>query len=156
MNCGATGETCATCPLCERVLAARAGSYPLTIAELEESVVVLHEHQAYPGWCVLLLKDHAEHLADLDGARQQRVWSEVARVADAIRAAVKPARINYECLGNVIPHIHWHVIPRFIPPLDPDPTATVWVRPALELNRGTEPARAGELIASIRSHLTRT
>ncbi len=154
MNSGATGEGCANCPLCERVRAALAGSYPFTIAELEETVVVLHEHQAYPGWCVLLLKNHAEHLADLDGARQQRLWGEVARVADAVRAAVNPARINYECLGNVVPHVHWHVIPRFAPPLDPDPRATVWVRPALELNCGADVARAGEVIADIRSRLT--
>lgn len=145
-----------SCAGCERIAAgSRPGSAwsQLFIAELEETAVYLHEHQRYQGWCVLFLKDHAEHLADLPIERQSRIFTEVARVANAVRTAMKPRRINYECLGNQLHHVHWHVIPRYAAPMDPDPSETVWVRPAAERNAGVTPERAADLIARLRSAL---
>lgn len=145
-----------SCAGCERIAA---GSRPgsawshLFITELAETSVYLHEHQRYEGWCVLFLKDHAEHLADLPIERQSRIFAEVARVANAVRTAMKPRRLNYECLGNQLAHVHWHVIPRYAAPVDPDPNETVWVRPADERNVGVTSERAVELIARLRAAL---
>lgn len=136
------------CPACTRLGAIRTD--PLFITELRESVVVLHAHQPVEGWCVLLLKDHAEHLHELSLERQQRLWADVGDVARAVDAAFSPRRINYECLGNVMAHVHWHVIPRYLPPVDPEPGATVWVRPASWLDCGVEADRARAVIARIR------
>jgi diadenosine tetraphosphate (Ap4A) HIT family hydrolase len=142
------------CPACERIAKLNAGSPgPLHVVTLTETAVYLHEHQRYEGWCVLFLKDHAEHLADLPLERQSRIFAEVARVANAVRTAMKPRRINYECLGNQLNHVHWHVIPRYAAPVDPDPNETVWVRPAAERNAGVAPERVGTLIARIRNQL---
>lgn len=138
----------ASCPLCARLEDAAA---TLRICELRESVVFLHEHQRYEGWCVLVLKDHAEHLHALPVHRQLRLWEDVAQVAGAITRAFAPARINYECLGNVVGHVHWHVIPRYTEPFDPDPRATVWVRPAAERDCGVTAERARELIGRLRA-----
>ncbi len=123
---------------------------PLLIAEFDETAVFLHAHQRYEGWCVLFLKEHAEHLSDLTVERQARVFAEVARAAAAVRAALTPRRINYECLGNQLAHVHWHVIPRYEPPRDPQPGETVWVRPGAERDCGVDPARAAELVERIR------
>lgn len=76
-----------------------------------------------------VLREHAEHLDELSLAAQSAVFAEVARVARAVRRVVRARtghapRINYECLGNVVPHVHWHVIPRHRD--DPTPRATVW------------------------------
>ena len=144
------------CAGCERVGAgARPGSAwsHLFIAELAETSVFLHEHQFYEGWCVLFLTDHADHLADLPVHRQARIFADVARVAGAVRAAMNPRRINYECLGNQLSHVHWHVIPRYTHPIDPDPTETVWVRPATERNAGVTPEKAAAIIAKLRGAL---
>jgi diadenosine tetraphosphate (Ap4A) HIT family hydrolase len=122
----------------------------LRICELRESVVFLHEHQRYEGWCVLVLKEHAEHLVDLPLSRQVRLWEDVAQVAGAIVRGFSPRRLNYECLGNVAGHVHWHVIPRYAEPVDPEPGATVWVRPAAERNCGVSAERAAELIGRLR------
>ncbi|MBX3403150.1 MAG: HIT family protein [Phycisphaeraceae bacterium] len=137
----------ATCPLCARLDDPTAA---LRVCELRESVVFLHEHQRYEGWCVLVLKDHAVHLAALPMPRQVRLWEDVSQVASAITRAFAPARINYECLGNVVGHVHWHVIPRYTEPADPDPRATVWVRPAAERDCGVSVDRAAELIGKLR------
>lgn len=144
------------CPACRRLASiGRADSdwAPYFIAELQETAVYLHEHQRYEGWCVLFLKEHAEHLADLPVERQSRIFADVARVAGAVRAAFNPRRINYECLGNQLAHVHWHVIPRYAAPADPDPTETVWVRPAAERNAGVSPERAANLIEQLRRAL---
>lgn len=142
------------CPACRRIASLGAGEWgSLFIRELDETAVFLHEHQRYEGWCVLLLKEHVEHLADLPVERQSRIFAEVARVARAVRAVTHPRRINYECLGNQLAHVHWHVIPRYAPPQDPDPTETVWVRPVTERNAGVNPDKAADLIAAIRTVL---
>lgn len=117
------------CPLCN--VLERGSGHPGFLAELHEGVVLLGENQGCPGWCVLVLKEHVEHMAELSIPRQQRVFAEVAKVAAAVRAVFPtsgkgggPVRINYECLGNLVGHIHWHIIPRHAD--DPEPTKAVW------------------------------
>lgn len=136
------------CSGCARVR--RGADHPLYIATLRESVVFLHEHQVLPGWCVLMLKEHREHLHELPDDTQARLWQDVADAARAIAQATGARRMNYECLGNQLAHIHWHVIPRFEPPTDPDPRNVVWVRPSADLACGVDPDRANDLIWAIR------
>ena len=138
-----------TCPACRRIESIRAGDDPLFIAELGESFCVLHKHQRYEGWCVLWLKDHHEHLALLPPSRQLRLAEDVARTSAAIHRAFNPARINFECLGNIVPHIHWHIIPRRA--TDPDPRSTIWVRPEAETESGVTQEQRRRLIAAIRT-----
>jgi diadenosine tetraphosphate (Ap4A) HIT family hydrolase len=136
------------CPICDRIDGCRRGQEPSFIAELPQSIAVLHDHQPCEGWCVLWLKDHVEHLADLPLRRQAALWEDVARVAAAVRVALSPRRLNYACLGNQVPHVHWHVIPRHAD--DPDPAATVWSRPMSEQRRAVSPERRDALIGAIR------
>ena len=139
------------CPACRRIALSRAGTNPFFIAELSESLAVLHDHQPYDGWCVLVLKDHAEHLHALPIERQQRLAADVGRVAAAIVKAFSPKRINYECLGNQLAHVHWHVIPRYDAPKDPDPRNVVWVRPAHELQCAVDPKKRDEMILRLQT-----
>lgn len=139
----------AACPACVRLEKVRRGDDPFFIAELRESIWVLHEHQAYEGWCVLFLKDHHERLEELSRERQARLWEDVMDVGAAIRRAFGPRRLNIECLGNVVAHVHWHVIPRYGSPIDPDPTSTVWTRPRAELECGVEIERRKALICRV-------
>lgn len=137
-----------SCPLCA---AARARG-PDHLASLDECEIVLGENQGCPGWCVAILRDHAEHMDELTIDRQARVWGDVARVARAIRRVLAtngegggPVRLNYECLGNVVPHIHWHIVPRHAG--EPDLRAPVWLRSPDAL-RGSLAPEARQLLAS--------
>ena len=64
-----------------------------------------------------------------------------------------PVRINYECLGNVAPHVHWHVIPRHAN--DPTPTQTVWGWSAEQMRGDAMAAQRAGLIESIRAAIAR-
>lgn len=143
-----------TCFGCQRVARAAAGADPCLIAPLRESMAVLHAHQAYPGWCVLWAREHAEHLHHWPAARQARLWQDVGDVARAIAEFTGCRRLNYENLGNVVAHVHWHVIPRYDPPLDPDPGAPVWTRARTELECGVTDAQRKRLVAGLRERLT--
>ena len=71
--------------------------------------------------------------------------------AQAVRKGFAPVRINYECLGNTLAHIHWHVIPRF--EWDPQPESPIWVRSKEERNIGVEPERLAFLLDKMRSRV---
>jgi diadenosine tetraphosphate (Ap4A) HIT family hydrolase len=136
------------CPACDRLTRARPGDDPFFLATLRESVVILHKHQKYEGWCTLWLRDHHEHLGRLSRERQLALSQDVADVAAAMHAAFDPIRINYECLGNVVAHVHWHLIPRRA--TDPDPRATVWVRASDETDCGYTPEQCERLVAALK------
>lgn len=147
-----------TCPLCEVAARCRSGREPLAIGELAESFAVLSENQGCQGWCVLVLKEHAEHLDALPLDRQARLFEDVARIARAIRRVFPaggadggPPRINYECLGNLVAHIHWHVIPRHAG--DPEPTKPVWGRAPEQLRGSLSRAELASLAGRLREAL---
>jgi diadenosine tetraphosphate (Ap4A) HIT family hydrolase len=140
-----------SCEACDRIALIRRDENPNFIAEMSESFAVLADEQGYEGWCILLLKDHHEHLAMLSSHRQARLWDDVSRVAGGITRDLKPALINYECLGNLLHHIHWHVIPRYSN--DPDPQMPIWVRPPEERRGNISPSRRTELIQILRRAL---
>ncbi|HJQ84792.1 MAG TPA: HIT family protein [Candidatus Binatia bacterium] len=139
------------CSACARVASIAAGTNPDFIATLAESHVTLADEQAYPGYCILLLKDHHEHLAELPRERQSRLWDDVAQVAGALQRELAPVRINYACLGNFVTHVHWHVIPRYAD--DPEAQHPIWVRPLAERRMTLPEAERRRLVARLRAAL---
>lgn len=73
----------------------------------------LQPSASFRGYCILVLKRHAVELDDLTPEERAALIEDIARVAHAIRAVCKPKKLNYEILGNVVPHIHVHIIPRY-------------------------------------------
>ena len=139
------------CLACERIEQIRLVKNPWFVRELEESYLVLSDEQRYTGWSILLLKDHHEHLVRLPVERQLRLFGDVAKAAAAVQKAFSPQRLNYECLGNTLAHIHWHVIPRYS--WDPQPKSPVWVRPAEERQVTVPDEERDGLVARIRKAL---
>ena len=112
--------TAADCVLCARV----AGEGPLFIADLGTSRAYLNDDQFFPGWVFVVLKRHALELYDLEARERAALIEEVTRVAQALARVYRPVKMNYELLGNQVPHIHWHLVPRL--PDDPEPRWSVW------------------------------
>lgn len=75
--------------------------------------VVRVDDPHYPGFCRVILNRHAREMSDLDPAEQARMMAVVLAVESAVRAVCQPDKVNLASLGNVVPHVHWHVIPRW-------------------------------------------
>ena len=85
----------------------------LRIIDFEHSYLSLNRDQFFPGYCLLFAKQHITELFHLDQLVRQGMMEEVTRTAAALARIFKPDKINYELLGNMVPHIHWHIVPRF-------------------------------------------
>jgi diadenosine tetraphosphate (Ap4A) HIT family hydrolase len=94
--------------------------FSLLVAELEYAYVRLPRNQYYRGWTVVILKWHANELFELRMDELSGFWREVALVAQALERLHQPAKINYGVFGNLCPHVHCHVVPRYV---DDDPSA---------------------------------
>jgi diadenosine tetraphosphate (Ap4A) HIT family hydrolase len=129
----------------------KANSFRDFVAELKSCYVILGDQQFYRGYCVLLAKLHATelYLMPADGARL--LSDEMRLVAEAIAAVVKPWKMNYECLGNGEPHVHWHLFPRY--ETDEMRGGPIWLRPESERKVTLDENDRRALIASIRSQL---
>jgi diadenosine tetraphosphate (Ap4A) HIT family hydrolase len=112
--------TAGDCVMCARV----AGEGPLFIADLPTSRVYFNEDQFFPGWVFVVLKRHAVELYELTPNERAAQIEDVNRVARALASVYQPVKMNYELLGNQVPHIHWHLVPRLAG--DPEPRWPVW------------------------------
>ncbi len=84
--------------------------------------VILVEDAAYPGFCRVIWQAHVKEMTDLALAQRHDLMSVVFAVEQALRETLRPDKINLASLGNQVPHLHWHVIPRFADdPHFPDP-----------------------------------
>lgn len=75
--------------------------------------VVLVDDTHYPGFCRVVWNAHVKEMTDLSADERINFMSVVWQVESVIREVMKPHKINLASLGNVTPHLHWHVIPRF-------------------------------------------
>jgi diadenosine tetraphosphate (Ap4A) HIT family hydrolase len=109
------------CLMCDKY--GRSGD-ALHIADLALSRVFLHEDQFFPGYVLLVLRRHVTELYDLPAPERATLMEEVSRVAQALAGIFRPVKMNYELLGNLVPHIHWHLVPRLA--TDPGLGAPIW------------------------------
>jgi diadenosine tetraphosphate (Ap4A) HIT family hydrolase len=56
---------------------------------------------------------HVAEPTDLSEDEAARYWSELLHVGRALEAHLEPVKLNYDLLGNSLPHLHAHVIPRY-------------------------------------------
>ena len=123
----------------------------MRIAELEHCYVILNRDQFFPGYTLVFAREHVTELFHLDPVVRGGMIEEVSRVAAALDQVYRPAKMNYELLGNMVPHMHWHLVPRFIAdPLWPRP---IWSEPHEEKHLSREEGRG--TISKIRAALER-
>lgn len=68
----------------------------------------------YPGFCRVIWKQHVQEMTDLIVDERLHLMAVTFAVEQAVRQVLSPHKINLASLGNVTPHLHWHVIPRFM------------------------------------------
>jgi diadenosine tetraphosphate (Ap4A) HIT family hydrolase len=62
---------------------------------------------------------HVAEPTELEAVEAAEYWLEVLRVAEALQRYYRPLKMNYEVLGNALPHLHTHLVPRYLD--DPAP-----------------------------------
>lgn len=75
--------------------------------------IVLVDDERYPGFCRVIWNAHVREMTDLSTAERAILIAAVWQVEEAVRDVMQPHKVNVASLGNVVPHLHWHVIPRF-------------------------------------------
>lgn len=107
--------------------------------------VVRVEDPDYPGFCRVVVNRHVREVTDLPAPERQALMEVVFAVEAAVREAMEPDKMNLASLGNMTPHVHWHVIPRFARDRHfPNP---VWAAPAREPSPDADRARRAASIA---------
>lgn len=76
--------------------------------------VVLVDDAAYPGFCRVIWNDHVKEMTDLEEGDRALLMDVLWQVEAAVREVMRPDKINLASLGNVVPHLHWHIIPRYL------------------------------------------
>lgn len=95
-----------TCPLCET----DGGELVWRDATLR---VVLPQEPDWPGFTRVIVARHAAEMTDLDGGERAVLMAAVWRVESVMRSRLAPDKVNLASFGNMVPHLHWHVVPRW-------------------------------------------
>ena len=143
----AEGQSTVKDPACK----ACQGNWPKEnhfIADLGLSKADLHDDQYFHGWTVVVFNRHATELFHLAPTERIQLMEEVNLVAKTLGQVYEARKINYELLGNQLPHIHWHIIPRLAN--DPAPSNQSGAR---RMSRMTGPHRPAHQIQLIRTTL---
>ena len=93
---------------------------PLCTASAEHVVwedgrcrVIRVDDEAHPGFCRVIWHEHVAEMSDLLPADRRHLFDVVLATESALRALLNPDKINLASFGNMVPHLHWHVIPRY-------------------------------------------
>jgi diadenosine tetraphosphate (Ap4A) HIT family hydrolase len=85
----------------------------LIVGSLTSSTIVLSKDQYFYGWCLVIAKEHVVDLFELNNNVRSDLEADVCIVSKAIQELFSPDIMNYAAFGNVIPHLHWNVMPRY-------------------------------------------
>lgn len=75
--------------------------------------VIAPEEADHPGFLRVVWNAHVAEMTDLEPADRDHLMHVVFTVEAVLRAVLQPHKVNLASFGNVVPHLHWHVIPRF-------------------------------------------
>ena len=114
------------CPFCFKVARVDSLAADELVWQFPHSIALLGPWQYYLGYCTLVARRHASELSELSESERIAYFNEMCWLAKAIEAAFHPRKLNYELLGNQVPHLHWHLFPRY--DHDPDVLKPIWLR----------------------------
>lgn len=138
------------CFVCDRIKQIQNNTNQYFVAELPSGYAALGDFQFYPGYTVFLSKIHATELHELSKSERSQFLEDMATVAEAVFKAFKPLKLNYELLGNLDSHMHWHIFPRYAD--DPDPKNPVSVIPP-EIRNAESTRPSPEKLAEMKQKL---
>ena len=128
----------AGCPLCE-------GAGGRLVHEAAKFRVICASEAGFPAFYRLIWREHVREFSDLSKEDRLLCIEAVTVIEKAMRDLLAPAKINLATLGNVVPHLHWHVIARY--DWDSHFPGPVWATAQRERATGREAEVAAKLPA---------
>ena len=107
------------------VLCREAGGLP--VWQGAQLRVIRAQEEGFPAFYRVIWTAHVAEFSDLSQADRHTCMAVVAEVERVLRAQLLPTKINLAALGNMVPHLHWHVIARY--DWDSHFPAPVWASP---------------------------
>jgi diadenosine tetraphosphate (Ap4A) HIT family hydrolase len=148
----------ADCPFCNKLSRLHELPGDEVVWQFVYSVALLGPWQYYQGYCILAARRHATEFSQLPDADRRAYFDEMCCLARAIEDCFHPHKLNYELLGNQVPHLHWHLFPRYRH--DPDHLRPVWLAldrsendPVERERLSTGPAERIEIVRRLRLRL---
>ena len=86
----------------------------IEIAPLQVSTLYLFKEQTHPGRCVVAYSGHVNELYELADDELAKFMQDVTRAARAMKVAFNPAKINYGAYSDKLPHLHMHLVPKYV------------------------------------------
>ena len=139
------------CRLCAKLGSVSEGKNFLFVHEFRSSVLLVGDHQYFPGYCLLIAKRHVREIHDLPRFDRSSLFEELMMAGEAISISYKPWKLNYASFGNVDEHVHWHIMPRY--ESDPDHTENPFKNSSVFMQKPTSEKEALEVAAKIRFSL---
>jgi diadenosine tetraphosphate (Ap4A) HIT family hydrolase len=118
-----SGEECPVCDLIDT--ANQEDEHLIAVADISFSRLFLAKNQYVPGYCVLICRKHVIEPYQLAADERMVFFDDLALVGRVLQEGFKADKMNYNILGNVIPHLHVHIVPRYFTdsapnrPIDP-------------------------------------
>ena len=75
--------------------------------------VIAVNDERFPGYTRLIWKEHIAEVTDLSEQDRTLMWQALSLIEQTMRETMHPTKINLAQLGNMVPHLHWHIIPRY-------------------------------------------
>src|SRR4051812_25484133 len=102
------------CPLCHAMTSSEvADDYAYTIADLPSGRLRLGLNQWVSGYCTLVCRQHVREPWELSDTDRHAFFEDMSRAGHALERVLASAKMNFEILGNAVPHLHAHIIPRY-------------------------------------------
>jgi diadenosine tetraphosphate (Ap4A) HIT family hydrolase len=115
------------CPLCADIASKEfVNEHGYTVAELGRSRLRLAANQWVPGYSVLISTLHVCEPYELEDVDRMVFFDDMMRAGRALEQVFTPIKLNFQLLGNAVPHLHCHITPRYYGdpaphrPLDPN------------------------------------
>jgi diadenosine tetraphosphate (Ap4A) HIT family hydrolase len=81
-----------------------------------------------PGYAIVVWRGrHVPDVSEMNESELSAYWAEVVEVARALTHVFEPCQLNYELLGNAVPHVHTHIVPRYVDDPCPNTPLKPWV-----------------------------
>ena len=107
------------CPMCEQGRPEET-EYGARFFAGEVADAYLQKANVQRGYTVVIWRGrHVAEPTELSAEEAAQYWLEVLEAGRRIERALEPVKLNYDVLGNMLPHLHAHVIPRYAD--DPKP-----------------------------------